>query len=537
MATTLGFKDIIDLPMWRPLTVAPNASSTATGGFAILSDLRNSEDRNPHIFYVNNNQSCMYNIKNDGWNYWPAGSLSFVQGSGGVFVPSKGPSGTLASGWTANKGAVTTAFSRAPGVNSLANRGDGRGHRIRIIGNSAGGSGKTEEVLITGNTSSTTPTIRLESSLSFTPQSGDRYELLSGKIYWLGSSVFHSVDIANEFLNTSLSTSSIPTSSGSMRLVVHDELYVPHNRKPGEGYVIDSGVTYNNGNYNCLQATATSGTSITGHSAGGDSAVIANQYRNFQIRIVEDTTAPTAVGQRRNITSHTAGTSPVYTVPTWTVTPSSNAKYVIEGNGDRIIAMTSGVGTVWAYYINGNTGEGTANTWSNSRFTASPSSNFSLNYSLIIPFAIVPDADNNSHPGMMYFYGQNGAMSVLDMTAATNGTWTNSIAYTNIAGTTGSPGTGNSSLSGSSIYDGATNEGRYAYLSLSSVTSQVTEMKRIDFKNRCLEPWVHTRYPVSSAATGQFLATALFIDGSTKLQHIVHLRPTTAELTRCEVIR
>ena len=66
-----------------------------------------------------------------------------------------------------------------------------------------------------------------------------------------------------------------------------------------------------------------------------------NEYRNFQIRIVEDTVNPTAVGQRRNITSHTAGASPVYTVPAWTVTPSANANFVIENNGDRILLWAS----------------------------------------------------------------------------------------------------------------------------------------------------------------------------------------------------
>ena len=65
--------------------------------------------------------------------------------------------------------------------------------------------------------------------------------------------------------------------------------------------------------------------------------MLANEYRNFQIRIVQDTVNPTAVGQRRNITSHTAGASPVYTVPAWTVTPSANAVFVIENNGDRIL--------------------------------------------------------------------------------------------------------------------------------------------------------------------------------------------------------
>ena len=70
---------------------------------------------------------------------------------------------------------------------------------------------------------------------------------------------------------------------------------------------------------------------------------------------MEDTVIPTAVGQRRNITSHTAGASPVYTVPAWTVTPSANAKFVIENNGDRILLWTTAQQTTYTYKIGANT--------------------------------------------------------------------------------------------------------------------------------------------------------------------------------------
>ena len=71
-----------------------------------------------------------------------------------------------------------------------------------------------------------------------------------------------------------------------------------YDTDPGKGF------------FDVLTATATGATSITGTVAGADAAVLLNEYRNFQIRIVEDTVTPTAVGQRRNITSHTAGASP-----------------------------------------------------------------------------------------------------------------------------------------------------------------------------------------------------------------------------------
>lgn len=53
---------------------------------------------------------------------------------------------------------------------------------------------------------------------------------------------------------------------------------------------------------------------------------------------MQDTVNPTAVGQRRNIASHTAGPSAVYTVSSnWPVQLSASAVFVIENNGDRIL--------------------------------------------------------------------------------------------------------------------------------------------------------------------------------------------------------
>ena len=121
-------------------------------------------------------------------------------------------------------------------------------------------------------------------------------------------------DIATNSFSANLATTNLPaTLSTDSSFLALDEAYVPFDADPGDGY------------FGNLTATATAATSITGQAAGGDAAVLANEYRNFQIRIVQDTVTPTAVGQRRNITSHTAGASPVYTVPAWTVTPSANA--------------------------------------------------------------------------------------------------------------------------------------------------------------------------------------------------------------------
>lgn len=49
MATTLGFKDIIDKPEFRPLALALNAHAA---GVSICGDRRNNEVRHPSIFQL-----------------------------------------------------------------------------------------------------------------------------------------------------------------------------------------------------------------------------------------------------------------------------------------------------------------------------------------------------------------------------------------------------------------------------------------------------------------------------------------------------
>ena len=102
-----------------------------------------------------------------------------------------------------------------------------------------------------------------------------------------------------------------------------------------------------------------------------------NQFRNFQIRIVEDATTPTAAGQRQIISSHTAGTTPVFTIyAAWTVQPSIAAKFVIE-NPNEIILRTASTSTYSyaPFQVRNNvtltTAGAQADTWSAVRYAAS----------------------------------------------------------------------------------------------------------------------------------------------------------------------
>ena len=269
MATTLNFREELDLPEWRVLsqciagsTITAANPSTATW---FAEDLRNNDFAHPIIYY-NTSASLFfgYNKRNDAWlqitgSYGASGT--FANGAVSVFSPTLGPSGTLlasstttklnldtickapaSSTWTRSGTTVTVTTTRAHGLqvgqvlyisatsdatatgavsttipgtytitavgssttftytglnagatsgtitiglpvvaNQLANRGDGKGYIIRVIGNAGSSSGKIEERRIIANTAGPTPTVILDAPLSTTPTTGDTFELLSGE--------------------------------------------------------------------------------------------------------------------------------------------------------------------------------------------------------------------------------------------------------------------------------------------------------------------------------------------------------------------
>jgi hypothetical protein len=200
MSFTPAFKDVLDIPMWRP---AAPAIAVSAAGVSLAYDMTNDGTRSPRIYMLRSAAALdYYDTQNDEWMPLSSPGLAgtFGAGAGCVMSPNHGPRGTIASGTTTSI-TLTTALPAAVGKNQLANRGDSVGFRVRVIGNRAGGSGKTEERYIVGNTAGTTPTIYLDSALSFTPGSGDTYEILAGRVYLLGAGtvaagIFKYYDIA-----------------------------------------------------------------------------------------------------------------------------------------------------------------------------------------------------------------------------------------------------------------------------------------------------------------------------------------------------
>ncbi|MCX6791056.1 MAG: hypothetical protein NTV62_02580, partial [Candidatus Gribaldobacteria bacterium] len=90
MATTLNFKNLIDLPEWRPLAVAPTANS-ATVPSGLAFDLRNDTSQDPYIYKLTSATTFeKYNAYNDEWISPLAATLTsggVAAGAGIIFVP------------------------------------------------------------------------------------------------------------------------------------------------------------------------------------------------------------------------------------------------------------------------------------------------------------------------------------------------------------------------------------------------------------------------------------------------------------------
>jgi len=533
-----NFKKIIDRNMWVQSSPAPNAHAA---GASLACDLRNDMSRNPFIYDVASATVLnRYNAITKGWNFVvsPALAGTFGAGAASIFAPSCGLMGNIGAACTTTK-IITTTTITAVGVNMLANRGGSGdyGFKVRIKGNSAGSSGKIEERWIVGNTGGTTPTLWLDTALTFTPASGDTYEIIAGRLFMLGAGVtaagtWRSFELAANLL-ASLSTTNLPaTVATDSSLCALDEQYVPYDHKPGEGFVIGAG-TYDASNLKyCLIATASAAGTLTGQAAAGDYAVVANEYRNFQIRIVEDTAIPTAVGQRRQIASHTAGASPVYTLgAAWAVTPSATAKFVIE-YPNLILGRSSATTSVYTYNYSGasltnGTGTIAADAWSVTYFGVAGAAN-AAGGMWFPSFGMEPDVGKNArHSFCFFFRGASATVDLLDIAGGTAGAWTSGVVIDGaVSVTTGSCGK----------IAPADQEGKFGYIN-GYTASLVNQLFRFDVKNRVLTPFTPTDWiQAGTAAAGERVAVICAVDGTDKYSVICLLSHLSTIFHECVVL-
>jgi hypothetical protein len=519
-----NFKKVIDRLLWAQVAPAPNSH---TAGTSMCADMRSDLSRHP---FAHNLVSAAilnrFNIITKGWSLAvnPGLGGTFGAGAASVFAPSFAAVGTIAAGATTTSVTLSTALPTAVGVNMLANRGGSGdyGFKLRIIDTTAG---KVEERFIVGNSAGTTPVITLDNAFTFTPATGARYELLSGRVMMLSAgalaaTIFRSFEVATNTL-ASLGNTNLPATIGTeSQFVALDEQYTPYNMSPGEGMVqgaftYDTNITVRK----ALAATAAGASTLTGQASLGDAVVAANEYRNFQIRIVQDLTTPAAVGQRRIIASHTAGPSPVYTLGTaWTTQPSASAKYVIE-QPNLLLLRSSATTTVYTYNytdatINNGTNSIAANAWSTTYFGVAPAANAAG--CLWVPsFGIQPDPARNARHSFCYFFrGNGGALDVLDIAGSATGTWTGAITY-------------------DGAYSPYGGEGRFCYMNI-YVASAVNQIYRFDVKNRVLSPHTPTDFlQGGTGAIGSRMAAYAALDGTDKYDVILlqsHLSTVSQEL-------
>ena len=527
----------IDLPIWRQTSQMPAHAA----GVSLCADKRNRFSAYNAVFQLQSASALnIYYAPPNGYGAVVNPGLSaFGAGSDVVFVPSMSYVGSIGAGCTTTK-IITTTNNGTWAQNGMV-LGENIGFKIRIIGNSAGSSGKIEERYVIANTSGTTPTIYLNEALSFTPANGDTYEILSGRVYCLGTTAgatqfrYYRIGIG-DMVSAANTTLTIATDSSMIAL---DEAYVPYDNQPGEGMIVGVGTYDTTGtgtSKNCLIATATASGTLTGETSAGDYDVIANEYRNFQIRIVEDTAIPTAVNQRRIIASHTAGTSPVYTLgSSWTVTPSATAKYVIE-LPNQILLFTVAAGTSiytynpTAYTINNGTNSISTNTWSTSyygaRGTVVASGCFTIPSWGHRPTKQSDGTRLSRHSYIWSFRGGSTTLDMLDIAGGTTGAWTNGYSY-NAQITSFSTGSG-------ADYAPVDQGGRWGYI----VQGATNLMFRFDVKNIAMYPWTALPLQSGTAAVGNRVAVTPYIDStaSNKVSIVFVQSHLSTNMYRSEVI-
>lgn len=502
----------------------------------LVADQRNDESRIPKLYELTSTTVVSaYNPKNNGWTQLasPALAGTFGAGSAGVFMPHRGPRGTLTAVSSASNFTLSALeLSVTASVNQFADRGDGVGFKIRVYDPVAG---KTGETFIVANTASATPQVSVSPALAWTPSTSSSYEFLSGRVYFITSGavaagMWKYYDVALNAWSGNLSTTNLPTIATDSTLICLDEQYVPANQLPGAGI------------FGQLTATASAAGTITGTAAGADAGVLANEFRNFQIRIVTDATTPGSVGQRRKIASHTAGASPVYTLnANWTTTPSASAVFVIEYPND-IILSTGGQTNVYTYTSDAapgtNGGLGTADSWSTTTYGArgtAPAAGcaaivgFGVSNVILagVTTAALYGGTNDPQKNFRYSYifnfrgGGTNTLDILDIAGAAAGAWTN--------GATADIPSGLShwNTGATMAYDGVSLNGAFAYLNYAGGQY----FMKFNVFSRGLDEWAWLQYPATTAVVGNKLAVLPYVDPSgsgPKISHLYTRRITAA---------
>ena len=474
MATTNGNRKILDLKRWEFCTPTPVAS--AAGSFIISSKHHNQQQ----LFIQSATVHYLYNPQEDGWVQIPSGALAGTFGAGACgTATSVGPSGTCT-----NVSGSTVAIQT-----NLTLARDLRGYKIHITG----GSGAGQVGTITSNTIGANAIISV-STLSTAVDNTSTYRLLTPRFYvicagTLAANIFKYYDYA---LNTwtAVTQTNLPATISTDSKLISTPSFL------GSDFV------------SFATGTATAGASTT--LTNNTKTWTTNQWSNYQVRI----TAGTGAGQVRTISSNT-GT--VLTVSSaWTINPSTDSQYSIEGNDDFLYYMGSNAVTMMRYSIS-------ANTWTtlspSSARAAAPGAGMSGHWIYGVTDSTWSNESDIKNGRYLYsFRGTAGA--VLDRYDIALNTWVSSLSY--------APSTETFTTGTKYNYDG--NDCIYIQKDATG------RWFKFSVPGQSVDGWTTMLYTQGAAIVGDTCFDVTYTDGATEIQYVYMLHNTSTVVLRQMVI-
>lgn len=477
MTTTVNLRKILDRKQTEFCCPAP----TASGAFMHIASSRLFKQM--QYYLVSATSAFAYFPDEDAWIELPSPALTNAIGAGscGTCTPI-GPSGTATAGSTST---ITTNLTLAR---------DLRGYSIRITG---GPSAAGNDLVILSNTVGANAIITVATQgVAFT--NATTYTLLTTRWYvfagaTLGANGFRYYDYATNVWTTGGLTGSITAAT----------VFTIDGRLIATPSIVNSDEM----NFVATGSLATAGGAST--LTKGTASWTASQWVNYQVRII----AGTGAGQTRTIS---ANTPTVLTTSTaWTIQPSTDSEFVIEGNDDYLYLLGSNSTALYRYSISDTTWTTLASRGGASIIAASGHWIFGSHDTKW-------ENENAIINGRRIYSFRGGSSSVIDYYDIPSNTWTNAITY--------APATTNIVIGTKyTVVDG-----RYIYIAMP--TSTPNRWLRFDPVLSQLEPAGHFLYTQGAACAGDTAFDVTYTEGTTNITWVYLLLNTSQVMLRMMLI-
>lgn len=470
------------------------AGNTTSGGF-IVSDKSNLIPGHDIAYYVGSASTIWnYNSDEDAWVQIAASGIAgtFGAGSCGEFRAVSAPGGITTL--SATSGSTTTTINT-----SLSLVRSAKDYEIRVVaGAGMGYSGK-----VVSNTLGTNCSITVTPASSVSFDNTTRFQITGGSLwFWNAGAGAVGFSVYDRLTNTwtARSVSGMPTTWGTDAQLVSTP---GRSSNKGRGF---------------LNGTSTGGNTTTTLNTGR--TMLADQWRNYQVRIISGTGA----GQVRGISANAV--NGVITVESaWTVTPDATSVYRVEGNDDYFYLLGNAASTIYRFSIS-------TNTWTTLTPTTAragtPGGGMTAGWvDAVLDSDWQDESTTSTHhsAGLVrqngrYIYSfRGGSTASLDVYDIAANTWLGAVSYGQSAEGFGG-GTCSVDLDGM-IYIQRDSTGR---------------ILRFDVAKNVMEPWTLNPVPNGTAVAGDKMFMTTYNDGGTEIQFLYTMGHSRAELTRWLVV-